>query len=87
MSFPKMKLKVIRYRNYKTFNNDAFVNSLRKELISQKKVLDFRFSEHCTKVLDKHVSDSIYHLTLKAVVKWRNHPSKRYNNIRTRKCA
>ena len=53
MSFPKMKLKVIRYRNYKTFNNDAFVNSLRKELISQKKVLDFRFSEHCTKVLDK----------------------------------
>ena len=56
MSFPKMKLKVIRYRNYKTFNNDAFVNSLRKELISQKKVLDFRFSEHCTKVLDKHVS-------------------------------
>ena len=55
MSFPKMKLKVMRYRNYKTFNNDAFVNSLRKELISQKKVLDFRFSEHCTKVLNKHV--------------------------------
>lgn len=28
MSFPKMKLKVMRYRNYRTFNNDAFVNSL-----------------------------------------------------------
>ena len=33
------------------------------------------------------LSDSIYHLTLKAVVKWRNHPSKRYNNIRARKRA
>ena len=40
MHFPKMKPRVIRYRKYKTFNNDAFVNSLRKELTRQKKVLD-----------------------------------------------
>ena len=51
MHFPKMKPKVIRYRKYKTFNNDAFVNSLRKELTWQKKVLDFRFSEYCKKFL------------------------------------
>ena len=39
MHFPKMKPRVIRYRKYKTFNNDAFVNTLRKELTKQKKVL------------------------------------------------
>ena len=40
MHFPKMKHRVIRYRKYKTFNNDAFVNNLRNELTKQKKVLD-----------------------------------------------
>ena len=29
MHFPKMKPRVIRYRKYKTFNNDALVNTLR----------------------------------------------------------
>ena len=37
MHFLKMKHRVIRYRKYKTFNNDAFVNNLRKELTKQKK--------------------------------------------------
>ena len=40
MHFPKMKPRLIRYRKYKIFNNDAFVNTLRKELTKQKKVLD-----------------------------------------------
>ena len=30
MHFPKIKPRVIKYRKYKTFNNDAFVNNLRK---------------------------------------------------------
>ena len=30
--FPKLKPRVIRYRKHKTFNNDAFVNTLRKAL-------------------------------------------------------
>ena len=37
MHFPKMKPRVIRYRKYKTFNNDAFVNTLRQELTKTKK--------------------------------------------------
>ena len=53
-----MKPRVIRYRKYKTFNNAAFVNTLRKELTKQKKVLDEKgldaFSEICTYVLDKY---------------------------------
>lgn len=36
MHFPKMKPRVIRYSIYKTFNNIAFVNSLRKELTREK---------------------------------------------------
>ena len=44
--------------NKKTFNNDAFVNTLRQELTKQKKVLDEKrldaFSEICSDVLDKH---------------------------------
>ena len=35
-----MKPRLIRYRKYKIFNNDTFVNTLRKELTKQKKVLD-----------------------------------------------
>ena len=58
MHFPKIKPRVIKYRKYKTFNNDAFVNNLRKELTKQKKVLDEKgldaFSEICTYVLEKH---------------------------------
>ena len=56
--FPKMKPRAIRYRKYKTFNNDAFVDTLRQELTKQGKVLDEKgldaFSETCTDVLDKH---------------------------------
>ena len=58
MHFPKMKHRVIRYRKYMNFNNDAFVHTFRKELTRQKKVLDEKgldaFSEFCTYVLDKH---------------------------------
>ena len=58
MHFLKMKPRNIRYRKFKTFNNDAFVNTLRQELTKQKKVLDEKrldaFSEICTDVLDKH---------------------------------
>ena len=70
MHFPKMKPRVMRYRKYKTFNNDAFVNSLRKELTSKKKVLNEKgpdsFSENCTKVLDKHApqKNGIYGQTI-----------------------
>ena len=32
MHFLKMKPRYIRYRKYKNFNNDAFVNTLRQEL-------------------------------------------------------
>ena len=32
-----MKLRIIKCRKYKTFNNDGFVNNLRKELTKQKK--------------------------------------------------
>ena len=57
--FSKMKPRVVRYRKYKTFNNDAFVDTLRQELTKQKKVLDEKgldsFSEICTDVLDKHI--------------------------------
>ena len=58
MHFPKVKPRVIRCRKYKTFNSDAFVNTLRKELNKQKKFLDekglYTFSEICTYILDKH---------------------------------
>ena len=66
MHFPKMKPRVIRYRKYKTFNNDAFVNTLRPELTKQKKVLDEKgldaFSEICTDVLDKHAPQRKWYL-------------------------
>ena len=66
MHFPKMKPRVIRYRKYKTFNNDAFVNTLRQELAKQKKILDEKgldaFSEICTDVLDKHAPQREWHL-------------------------
>ena len=58
MHFPKMKHRVIRCRKYKIFNNDSFVDTLRKEITKQKKILDEKgldvFSEICTYVLDKH---------------------------------
>ena len=60
MHFPKIKPRVIRYQKYKIFNNDAFVNTLRRELTKQKKVLDekaldaFSDSEICATFLDKH---------------------------------
>ena len=60
MHFPKMKPRVFRYQKYKTFNNDAFVNILLQEPAKQKKVLDEKgqdaFSEICTDVLGKHVT-------------------------------
>ena len=37
MHFPKMKPRVIRYQKYKTFNNDAFVNTYDKSLLSKKR--------------------------------------------------
>ena len=37
MHFPKMKPRVIRYQKYKIFNNDAFVNTLEKSLLSKKR--------------------------------------------------
>ena len=37
MHVSKMKHRVIRYQKYKTFNNDAFVKTLRKELTKPKK--------------------------------------------------
>ena len=56
--FPKIKPRVVRYRKYKNFNNDTFVNALRKELTKQKKVLVEKgldaFSDMCTYILDKH---------------------------------
>ena len=57
MYFFKIKPRVIRYWKYKIFNNDTFVNTLRKEL-KQKKVLEEKehgaFSEICTYALEKH---------------------------------
>ena len=38
--FLKLKPRVIGYRKYENFNNDAFVHTLRKELTKQRKVLD-----------------------------------------------
>ena len=49
MHFPKIKPRVIRYRKYKTFNNDAFVNTLRKELTKQKRFLDEKSLTHSQK--------------------------------------
>ena len=37
MHFPKMKPRVIRYQKYKTFNNNAFVNTYDKSLLSKKR--------------------------------------------------
>ena len=37
MHFPKIKPRVIRFQKYKTFNDNAFVNTLRQELTKQKK--------------------------------------------------
>ena len=53
-----MKRRVVRYFNNKILNNDAFVNTLRKEITKQEKVLDEKgldaFSEICTYGFDKH---------------------------------
>ena len=69
MDFPKMKPRVIRYRKHKTFNDEAFVNTLRQELTKQKKILDEKaldaFSEICTDVLDKHVPQRKRYLKVK----------------------
>ena len=58
MHFSLMKQRVIRYRKYKIFNNDAFVNTLRKDITKQEKVLDEKgldaFSKICTYAFDKH---------------------------------
>ena len=57
MHFPKIKPRVIRFQKYKTFNNNAFVNTLRQELTKQKKGFEKgldAFSEICTYVFDKH---------------------------------
>ena len=35
--FPKIKPGAIKYRKYKTFNNDTFLNNLQKELTKQKR--------------------------------------------------
>ena len=35
MYFPKMKTQVIRYRKYKGFHNETFLDSLRHELNTQ----------------------------------------------------
>ena len=40
MHFLKMKPRNIRYRKFKTFNNDAFVNTLRQELTKSKMVFN-----------------------------------------------
>ena len=66
MHFPNIKPRVIRYRKYKIFNNDAFVNTLRRELTKQKKVLDGKaldaFSEIYANVLDKPTQQKKRHL-------------------------
>ena len=53
-----MKRRVVRYFSNKILNNDAFVNTLRKEITKQEKVLDEKgldaFSEICTYGFDKH---------------------------------
>ena len=56
MKMMKIKRRVIKYRKYKTFNNDAFVNKLRKELTKQKKVLDEKGLDAFSDVLDKRPS-------------------------------
>ena len=56
----KIKPRVIKYRKYKTFNNDAFVNNLRKELTKQKKVLDEKGLDAFSDVLDKRPSKKRY---------------------------
>ena len=56
MKMMKIKPRVIKYRKYKTFNNDAFVNNLRKELTKQKKVLDEKGLDAFSDVLDKRPS-------------------------------
>ena len=57
-NFSFMKQRVIRYRKYKIFNNDAFVNTLWKEITKQEKVLDEKgldaFSKIFTYAFDKH---------------------------------
>ena len=52
-----MKLRVIRYRKYKTFSNNAFVNSLRRGLTRQKKALDER-ATHSQKFVHKFFINS-----------------------------
>ena len=55
MHFPKIKPRVNRYRKYKTFSNDAFVKSLRKEITRQKRFQVIRGLTHFEKFVQKFV--------------------------------
>ena len=46
MHIPKIKPRVIRYRKYKAFKSDAFVNTLRKQLTKQKRFLGEKALTH-----------------------------------------
>lgn len=73
MDFSKIKPQVIRYRKYKGFHNECFLDPLIHELNIQgsrfvnKKALH-AFSTICTEVFDKHAptkkKSDIYNLTI-----------------------
>ena len=58
MHFLKINPRVIKYRKYTIFQSYTFINSLKKELKRQRKILDTRgidtFLEICNKTLDKY---------------------------------
>ena len=61
--FPKMKPEVFRYRKYKDFHKETFLESLRHELNAQGQFLNEKgldaFSTICTKIFDKHAPKKV----------------------------
>ena len=60
MHSPKVRPRVIQYHNYKLFNSENFISSLKKELNRQRKILGERgtgaFSEIYNIVHDKNAT-------------------------------
>ena len=58
MHFPKIKPHVVRYRKYKDFHNETFLDSLRHEFNVQGLFLNEKrleaFSIICAEMFDKH---------------------------------
>ena len=66
--FPKMKLQIIRYRKYKGFHSETFLDSLNHHFNTQGRFLNEKglnaFSTVCTDIFDKHPPKKAFVLLL-----------------------